>query len=162
MKKIIFTVAGLLLITLVMAQTATPELVSSSGDSFKNTTYQLDWSIGESVTETFSGGDFILTQGFHQSNYEIIGLENLNDDRISILVYPNPATDLISVEFKNSPFTGHIGDLIITDINGSILQSKTVLSNIEQFNFTYYAKGVYFIHLRQDNQSIKSFKIIKN
>ena len=162
MKKMILIITVFCLGNSAISQTNSPELISSGSDTFINTTYQLDWSIGEGVTETFTGGDFILTQGFHQSNYEITGLENINYDGINILVYPNPATDLISVEFKNSTFKGHIGDLIITDINGSILQSKTVFSNIEQFNFIYYAKGVYFIHLRQDNQLIKSFKIIKN
>ena len=144
------------------AQTASPELVSSAGDSFNNTSYQLDWSIGECVTATHNAGDYVITQGLHQGNYVVTSVEDLAAD-INISVYPNPTTDLISVSFTDLPSSnGHGNVIIITDINGKILQQAEVTSNVEQLNFSTYANGIYFLTVKQESKLIKSFKIIKN
>lgn len=50
----------------ISGQTLTPEVISSSGGYFENTNASLSWTLGETVTETFSGTNVILTQGFHQ------------------------------------------------------------------------------------------------
>ena len=71
MKKLGLLVVGIVLTTMAFSQTANPELISSGGDSFSNTTYLLDWSIGECVTATHSEGDYVITQGFHQDTYVI-------------------------------------------------------------------------------------------
>ncbi len=55
-------------------------MISSSGDNFTNSTYQLDWSIGECVTATHSEGNYVITQGFHQESYVITIIENLKMD----------------------------------------------------------------------------------
>ncbi len=89
MKRLFLTV-GLGIASLsVNVQTASPELVSSAGDRFNNTTYQLDRSIGECVTATHSAGDFVITQGLHQNTYVITAVEDLRAD-ILMSVYPNP------------------------------------------------------------------------
>ncbi len=141
------------------AQTASPELVSSSGDSFNNTSYQLDWSIGECITATHSGGDYVITQGLHQGNYVVTSVEDLRLD-ISMSVYPNPTTDFISLKVESSK----VEDLqyTITDFSGRVLQTEDLAGDIEQLNFTNYAIGTYFISVMGNNQLIKSFKIIKN
>ncbi len=74
--------------SLAISQTASPELISSLGDSFNNTSYQLDWSIGECITTTHTAGDYVLTQGFHQNSYVITAVEDLRAD-IYMSVYPN-------------------------------------------------------------------------
>ncbi len=50
----------------------------------------------------------------------------------------------------------------VTDINGKILQTEEVTNETEQLNFSNYSNGVYFLTITQENQLIKSFKIIKN
>ena len=141
------------------AQTASPELVSSSGDSFNNTSYQLDWSIGECITQTQSAGDYVITQGFHQNSYVITSVEDLRAD-INMSVYPNPTSDFISLKVESSK----VEDLqyTITDFSGKVLQTENFAGDIEQINFTNYAVGTYFISVTENNQLIKSFKIIKN
>lgn len=101
MKRLFITVGFGLAFFGATAQTASPELVSSAGDSFSNSTYLLDWSIGESVTATLSAGTYVITQGFKQSSYDITTNADLTRD-VKISVFPNPATDFISVDFKSS------------------------------------------------------------
>ena len=160
MKRLILTVVlGFALIG-ANAQTASPELLSPAGDSFNNTSYQLDWSIGECITATHSEGDYVLTQGFHQSTYAITAIKDLRAD-INMSVYPNPTTDFISLKVESSKAEGM--QYTITDFSGKVLQTSNLKSDIEQINFSNYANGVYFLSVKQENnQLIKSFKIIKN
>ncbi len=159
MKKIFFTVVFGIAFFSATAQSASPELISSSGESFQNSSYLLDWSIGECITATHSTGTYVLTQGFHQNTYVVSKVEDLRSD-ILISVYPNPTSDFISVDFKSS--AGHLSVITITDINGKVLQQTKVINKIGEFDFSVYAKGVYFLTVKQDNKLIKSFKIIKN
>lgn len=48
------------------AQSIEREVVASSGDYFENANFSLSWTIGEIATETYTGIDNILTQGFQQ------------------------------------------------------------------------------------------------
>ncbi len=159
MKKISLFVIGIAMTSLAMSQTASPELVSSAGESFNNSTYQLNWSIGECVTATHSAGDYVITQGFHQNTYVITEVEDLATD-IKISIYPNPTTDLLTIDFPTSERLGNV--ITVTDINGKVLQQTEITTDKKQLNFSNYANGIYFLSVKQKNQLIKSFKIIKN
>ncbi len=145
--------------SLAYSQTTNPELVSSAGESFNNSTYQICWSVGECVTATHLAEDYIITQGFHQNSYVITEVKNLATD-INISVYPNPTKDLLTVNLEESARPSSV--LTVTDINGKVLQQAEITSDVEQLDFSNYSNGVYFLTLKQENQLIKSFKIIKN
>ena len=159
MKRLGLLVIGVAMTSLAISQTASPELVSSAGDSFNNTSYQLDWSIGECITATHSAGDYVFTQGFHQNSYVVTSVEDLRAD-IQMSVYPNPTTDFITIDLLSS--AGHSNVITVTDLNGKVLQQAEVTNETEQLNFSDYANGVYFLSVTENNQLIKSFKIIKN
>ena len=159
MKKLGFLIVFIWATTIAFSQTINPELVSSSGDSFSNATYQLDWSIGECATATHIAGDFVLTQGFHQNTYVITATEDLRAD-INMSVYPNPATDLVSLQVESSKERNM--QYTLTDISGKVLQNEKILSSLQTLNFTNYTSNVYFLTVKQENQVIKIFKIIKN
>ena len=159
MRRLFLTVGLGIALLSASAQTASPELVSSSGDSFNNTSYQLDWSIGECITATHSAGDYVITQGFHQNSYVVTSVEDLRTD-IQMSVYPNPTSDFISLKVESSKAEDM--QYTITDFSGRVLQTANFVEDIEQINFTNYAVGTYFITVLENNQLIKSFKIIKN
>ena len=162
MRKFGLLVVSIILTIMAFSQTASPELVSSAGESFNNTTYQLEWSIGECVTATHIAGDYVLTQGFHQEGYIITTVENLATE-INISVYPNPTTEFISVDFSNLVASVRPASVItVTDFSGKVLQTNEVTSDIEQINFSNYSVGTYFITISENNQLLKTFKIIKN
>ena len=52
------------------AQSVTPEVVASAGETFSNSSLTLEWTLGEIVTETFVG-TIVLTQGFHSPKPEL-------------------------------------------------------------------------------------------
>ena len=158
MRRLFLTVGLGIAFLGATAQTASLELVSSAGNSFSNTSYQLDWSIGECVSSTHSAGDYVITQGLHQSSYVVTLVEDLRAD-IQMSVYPNPTTDFVSLKVESSKIEGM--QYTITDFSGRVLQTENFAEVIEQINFSNYAAGTYFISVVENNQLIKSFKIIK-
>lgn len=163
MRKFSLIIAVLFLADYAISQTANPELVTSSGDSFSNTTYQLDWSIGEGITATHSSGAHILTQGFHQGRYEITSIDDFTDIGINITAFPNPTTDYVSVKLqKLSASEMSESILILTNLNGKVLLQDKITKTEKQLDFSVFSPGIYFLTLKQENQLLKSFKIIKN
>ena len=158
MRKFILLLITLAAVITAKSQSASPELISSSGDSFQNSTYLLDWSLGECITETHSAGSYVLTQGFHQNVYFVTNVEDLHAD-IKMSVYPNPTTDFITIEFPSAQQQDMI--ITISDMAGKVFLRKHIINNTEQLDFSAYACGVYFLIAEHNNQKIKSFTIIK-
>lgn len=158
MRKLIFILIALAMANIAASQTANPKLNTSSGDSFTNDTYQLDWSVGEIVTSTHSAGDLVLTQGFHQGNYISTLVDDLFPD-MQIAVFPNPTSDILNLAgFENRTGLTYT----VTDMNGNLLQNQTISSDTEEIDFSSFSNGIYFISVSRNNQSFKTFKIIKN
>jgi len=158
MKKLFFLVILIVATSLAYSQTASPELVSSAGDSYSNSTYQLSWSLGECVTATHGAGSYIITQGLHQDNYVVTAVEDLATD-IKMSVYPNPTNNFIYLKTVDTKV--HDLQYTVTDFTGKVLQMGKFSSDIEQLDFSNYATGNYLIVISKNKQLIKSFKIIK-
>jgi hypothetical protein len=62
-KEIILAV---LAIIMLCSQAKAQQVIASAGGYYEGETVTLSWTLGEPVTETFSGGGVILTQGFQQ------------------------------------------------------------------------------------------------
>jgi hypothetical protein len=142
------------------AQTATPELISSSGASFSNATYQMDWSVGEISTETYSNDDHVLTQGFHHGVYVITTVFDCLFSEIIISVSPNPTDGFINLKVESKEIERLA--FSVTDLTGIVIQTEMLSPETEPIDFSDYATGTYFITVSQNNQVIRSFKIIKN
>lgn len=65
MKNLIYSLLLSLIGTALGAQSVTPEVVATTGETFSNSTVTLEWTLGEIMTETYPGS-ILLTQGFHQ------------------------------------------------------------------------------------------------
>ncbi len=160
MRRLILTVGLGLAILTANAQATSPELVSSASDSFNNTSYQLDWSIGELATETYTGAQNTLTQGFHQGTYIVTSIDENPLLEFSIVAYPNPTSDFVTLKVESSKVENL--QVTVTDLTGKVLQNYKFANETEQINFSSYSVGTYLISITQNNQFIKSFQIIKN
>lgn len=135
------------------------QLIGSAGNTYKNTSYQLDWSIGEILSESYSVTSQNLTQGFQQGNYTITAVEQLKELDFEIRAYPNPATDFIILNVESSKLENL--DYSILNMQGYTLQMDKITGDKQHINFSNYDSGTYFIIIKQNNQFFKSFKIIK-
>jgi hypothetical protein len=92
MKKINSLLLVLIVPAYMLAQSVSPQVVSSAGDYYEGTNASLSWTLGEIATETFATGNVILTQGFQQP-FSII-LAGIDLDVLVYLEGPYSGTEM--------------------------------------------------------------------
>ena len=103
MKKRILLVFSLLSTLAVTAQ----EVVSTQGDSYSNASANIDFTIGEVVINTETDGTNDLTQGFHQTNWNFVGMED-HSPSYEATIFPNPTSEVLNIKtstFENVTYT---------------------------------------------------------
>jgi hypothetical protein len=120
-------------------------------------------SIGETAVELFSGSGFILTQGFQQPLYKIP--DSVLPDGTGVEVYPNPATDFVSVKLYGDKARKMTIEVIA--FNGSVTSTMNLefLTNyyiVQQIEFSKLKIGFYFVRVSSNDGIInRIFKIEK-
>ena len=76
-----------------------------------------------------------------------VGIHDPDDERVNI--YPNPARDVLNVEF---PEPGNY-TVEITSINGQTIQKHKVHDSMERINLSAFHSGLYFITIRSQERS---------
>jgi PKD repeat protein/predicted secreted protein len=144
------------------AQPFVPEVVATAGDYFTGSSAALGWTIGEVLIETGTGTSNIITQGFHQADYQITTLVSETSDDYLINVYPNPASDNITVEIISRAEDNL--KLKLYDAQGKLLvnekikaEEKTKILDLQNFSKGMYILNVYTTH----GKLVKSYKIEK-
>ncbi len=92
---------------------------------------------------------------------EMIALDRSTNRVGLITAYPNPTSGKVIAEVNGSK--GSNGTLTISDMNGTILEQKSVYTTgIEkhQFDLVQFETGLYFVRY-QDNNSDQTIKLIK-
>lgn len=160
MKKLLFLTATLAFFS-INAQNQ--EVVSSAGDHYDNGTVQISWTLGEIVTETASDGNNIITQGFHQSNLTITKIDEdyLNNINASVNIFPNPTSDLATIELTDVESANFIYEL--NDNKGKTIIKKNFDSGTEVIDFSQYAASIYYIRIySKSGDYSETFKVIKD
>ncbi|MDD3860364.1 MAG: T9SS type A sorting domain-containing protein [Bacteroidales bacterium] len=92
-------------------------------------------------------------------DYEISMISDINTKEISL--YPNPASDIFSIDFGNN--TGN-KEIFVCNINGEIVYNKIYgVENLISINTNSFASGVYFVEIKyQDKIEVKKLIILKD
>lgn len=154
MKNLIILFSILAIVGSVKAQSIYFETVSVAGDGNN----QLSWTIGESMTSTFSSDDYILTQGLHQGSYIITSVKANKSSNIKLSIYPNPFT--VNFNINISEISDNFRFEIIT-ITGQVIASNKITSNITNINMSQFTASNYILNVYTENNIISTFKIIK-
>ena len=149
-------------LNMAYSQSIAPEILAASGDYFTGTNAALSWTIGESVIETFSGTNAILTQGFQQSQYSITSIEEAPGNKYQLSVYPNPASGIIIIQSAASNDISVTFTAEIIDLQGKILFHQNFEGTVFQIDISQFANSTYFLKIADTNgKSLKTFKIQK-
>lgn len=87
-----------------------------------------------------------------------VGIDKIENDKITAIIYPNPVTTDLFLEFKQSEVSKL--NLHISNALGQVILSKSNLNNKEQISLSYLPNGIYFLQLRNNSYS-RTLKIIK-
>ena len=156
MKKSNLTLIFLCALQLSYAQ----ETIPSTGGNATGTGGASSYTVGQLVytTNTDTGGT--VTQGVQQS-FELFTLSNpeLTTINLTAVTYPNPASDYIVLKITDSALDNLSYKLI--DINGKAIANGSITNTDTQINMQSLALGMYILKVNQNNQELKTFKIIK-
>jgi len=136
-----------------------PSVIASSGGTLIQNEYNLCFSLGELAIETFIEGDVILTEGFHQDNYQISQISEIPSG-YQIDIYPNPTKDILRVDCNK---LGGQGSLSIKNIKGSEVYflSTFLTQETQSIDLTKLTQGVYFLEILLNSKDKIVYQIQK-
>ena len=137
------------------------EVISATGRSVENAGYQLSWTVGEPMVETFSSENSALTQGFHQSKLAVTAIDQLSIGNLKLKVYPNPFSEELSIETQTNGLEMEI-NLVLYDVTGKMLYQKKIMDPLEKILMKQFPSGNYMIRFYSDRMlPLQTFKIVK-
>ena len=152
MKKNKLVLFSLLTTLSVSAQ----EVVATQGDSYSNASGNIDFTIGEVIINTGTDGSNDLTQGFHQTNWNFVGLED-HSPSYEATIYPNPTSEVLNIKtstFENVTYT-------LYDAQGKLVMQDILSAEQTPIQVSQLAPGSYSLTLNNQTQNLKTFKLIK-
>ncbi|MDD3875653.1 MAG: T9SS type A sorting domain-containing protein [Bacteroidales bacterium] len=161
MNKKLFTIAlGLMFLgTALFSQTIQNSVISNAGTTATAGGVRIDYTLGETVVETFSAGGNTLTQGFHQTNLTITAIENV-ELFAEISIYPNPSKDFVNIDI---PADYDLLDITLYDVLGSLINKQTEVSGSVTLDVTNISVGTYYLQvINPINRELKTFKLVKS
>ena len=132
------------------------EVVSTQGDYYSNASANIDFTIGEVIISTGTDGTNDITQGFHQTNWNFVGLEDFAPSYEAI-IFPNPTEDVLNIRtstFENVTYT-------LYDAQGKLVMQNILSAEQTPIQVSQLAPGAYSLTLNNQTQNLKTFKLIK-
>ena len=133
------------------------EVVSTQGDSYSNSNGSIDFTVGEVIISTETDGTNDITQGFHQTNWNFVGLDN-HVPNYEASIFPNPTEDVLNIRtsmFENVTYT-------LYDAKGRLVLQNVLLTEQTPIRVSQLAPGSYSLTLNNEKQILKTFKLIKH
>jgi len=136
------------------------EVISSAGDFHSTGTHSVSWTLGEPVIDTWSASGTVLTQGFQQPILVSVSIYENPDLNYAINAFPNPTSDFLNLEVSS----GNLNSMwyYLFDVTGKLLDSRQIVSEHTEIVFSHLPAASYFVKILENNNELKTFKIIKN
>ncbi|MGM0566675.1 MAG: T9SS type A sorting domain-containing protein [Bacteroidota bacterium] len=174
--------SAVILLVLGLTGLHAQESVNASGGDASGSGGSIGYSVGQVVYTANSGTTGSAAEGVQQP-YEIsvlTGLEEAKGISLSLMAYPNPTTDNITLVFDNSVKTSYdLSQLSyqLYDMNGKLLQNEKITGNQTSVDMSNLIPATYFVKVIHENRGVhhvkynevvatqfnvvKTFKIIK-
>jgi hypothetical protein len=135
------------------------EVVATSGGYGETSGAKVTWTIGEPVTETISGTNSILTQGFNQGDLIITMIKNPEEAGLTLKVFPNPVNENLTISAVNS----EVNNLkyVLINMGGKVLIERNLSGSVSDISVRGLAPSTYLLKVYQGRKEIGVFKIIK-
>jgi len=135
------------------------QVVATAGGTLSNASGSISYTIGEGVAQTFSKGEKVLTQGFQQTLLLVSDEKVLRELNFSIIVFPNPTNEVVTLRVEKESFTGLL--YLLYDLSGRLLAKKEIENSDTTIPFQSMQAGSYLLEVLDGKLGLKTFKIIK-
>jgi len=154
------TIGLIILVLLSLAAKGQHQVVSAAGDFDRNESGSVSWTLGQVVTNTLSGSEIIVTQGFQQISLEVVTSARHDIEvQSQVKAYPNPVANQITLEM------GKMENLALSfelyNLQGQLIKKKKIDTNYQRINMESEPSGEYLLRILSDEEPVESFKIIK-
>jgi hypothetical protein len=154
--------SAVLLLGLGLTGLQAQESINATGSKASGSGGSASYSVGQVVYTTSTGANGTVAQGVQQpfEISEVSGLEEAKGISLSVSAYPNPTTDLLTLEVKDFELSNLHFQLF--DMNGKLLQNEKITGNQTSIVMSNLITATYFVKVVKGNRDVKTFKIIKN
>ncbi len=114
-------------------------------------------TLGELAISGLTGNNLQVTQGFHQTNLVVLGIDDLNP-QYKVVAYPNPTPNSLHLDLP---------DYIDTEVKiynnlGQLVSEQKLTDSNNEIDTTKLKSGIYFLNLYKQFALVKTIKFIKN
>ena len=92
--------------------------------------------------------------------YSTVIVTTCGDAFSDVMVYPNPSSDKLTLDLGNIKLS--LLSYQLNDASGKLIENKEISNAIETIDMNNLPCATYFLKVSNNNNEIKSFKIIKN
>lgn len=133
----------------------------AAGGNAYGTGGTVSYSIGQVDYLNATGLGGTISDGVQQP-YEIMIISGIEDTtiKLTLSVYPNPATDIVTLSVENSNTRNMAYQLY--DVQGKIINTNKLDGSQTLITLTELSNDIYFIKVLVKGNDVKTFKIIKN
>ncbi len=154
-----------LLFTLAFTSLQAQESINATGGDASGSGGTASYSIGQVVYTTNTETNGAVAQGVQQP-YEIsdvIGITEAQGIKLSVSAYPNPTDDNLKLSIDATTMLTILSmSYKLYDLNGKLLQNEQITNNQTNIVMRNLVSATYFVKVFQDNNEVKTFKVIKN
>jgi len=153
------------IILLGLVQTAglqAQEAIPATGGNASGSGGSVSYTMGQVLYTTNTGTNGSVAEGVQQP-YEIsvvVGIEQAKDIHLICTAYPNPTSDLLTLEVDLTDNENLFFQLY--DMMGKLLVSKKLIDIKTTISMANLAPATYFLKVTDHQKVVKTFKIIKN
>jgi len=119
-----------------------------------------DWSFDSYYLQN---NDTVWLLGFFFSSNYPVGIDENSTNQIGgIVVYPNPASEEVTVTFENPKFENMQADLKIYSLSGKLVDQKQfeTINSFYLLNLSNLSNGVYLFHIELSNGLSQNGKLV--
>lgn len=158
--KLIYTyISGFAFLVLFPNFSYAQLVLSSSGETMQNSSGTISYTLGELVIATQTNGTSTITQGFHQTQLVVTAISELSDPGFSIVVYPNPTHDFVTLKIEKGESRNV--ECVLYDALGKALLKAKFTGTEQKVSFEQLNPGNYLIKLWKNGLEFRTFKIVK-
>ncbi len=146
------------------AQVIASQSINTSGTKMNQSNGSLSFTFGEllALTQIDNQGN-TLNSGFTSgTSVSIINIKEPETKNLSILIFPNPSSDLLNIQINHSTIDQII--VSICDLQGKEIYrgNYATFSSLIGINISEFAVGTYLLAIKnKENLVLGSYKIIK-
>lgn len=104
----------------------------------------MNWTVGETITQTFNNNNALVTQGMHQDN--ALPTNVVEQNPTTLTLWPNPARESVTISGSKSP----IERIEIFDAVGKLVVTHTQKNT---FSVAQLASGSYLVRVHSNARS---------